>query len=693
MICTSIQNKNLEEIFSLIEHEDKSLPYIEMAEIRLDRCPLSIDDISALFCSTDVPMVATCRISDVLADLQKNDPDEDPKKLRNQAYQIVEKRLVAAIEAGATYVDLEVEAPSSMGKRIKRACEECGTTLIRSFHDFKGTPSLVELQTVVSDCRHFGAEIVKIVTTATSKEEADITMSLYSEPTPFVDSSKLIAFCMGSAGKQTRLDCLKYGAPYTYAALIAEEAAAPGQWPVAEMMEAVYGGRTFIGLNAETATRIPASKSFAQRAIVAAALAEGESKLSGYAPCGDNESALAVARSFGAEVNVEGDVVSIKGIGAKPGSLSFDELHVGESGLLTRLMIPVLSMVNDKPVTVTGEKTLVKRPLTGAADIMASFGVVLTNAEAKGKEVKDIFVPVHVNGPIIPGKAEISGKSGSQLISGLLMALPLADKTSTVYVTDPKSIPYMFITSDVLKKFGIKIGSEMEGDEEFLETQNWSLCTGITFKVKGCQSYKGVDFSIEGDWSSAANFLVAGAIFGKALLGGLDSSSLQADLTIMDVLAEAGASLSQLDDTKEISIQRAPLFAFDIDANNCPDLFPILAVLAAFCQGESHIKGTGRLANKESDRAKAIIEMLTQMGVNASIQSDVMTIEGHSLQQRLLTGTLLKGGSYTSNHDHRMVMALKVAELGADSPIEIDDTKCVAKSCPTFMELFSQATK
>ncbi|MCQ2147637.1 MAG: hypothetical protein MJZ16_08990, partial [Bacteroidales bacterium] len=120
---------------------------------------------------------------------------------------------------------------------------------------------------------------------------------------------------------------------------------------------------------------------------------------------------------------------------------------------------------------------------------------------------------------------------------------------------------------------------------------------------------------------------------------------------------------------------------------------PILAVLAAFCQGESHIKGTGRLANKESDRAKAIIEMLTQMGVNASIQSDVMTIEGHSLQQRLLTGTLLKGGSYTSNHDHRMVMALKVAELGADSPIEIDDTKCVAKSCPTFMELFSQATK
>ncbi len=158
----------------------------------------------------------------------------------------------------------------------------------------------------------------------------------------------------------------------------------------------------------------------------------------------------------------------------------------------------------------------------------------------------------------------------------------------------------------------------------------------------------------------------------------------------MDVLVQAGASLSQLDGTGEISVQRAPLTAFDFDANNCPDLFPILAVLACFCEGESHILGTGRLAGKESNRAKAIIEMLGQMDVEASSQGDELTVRGMSLSRRLLSGKLLKGGSYTSNHDHRMVMALRVAELGADGPIEIDDEKCVAKSCPTFHELFSK---
>jgi len=158
---------------------------------------------------------------------------------------------------------------------------------------------------------------------------------------------------------------------------------------------------------------------------------------------------------------------------------------------------------------------------------------------------------------------------------------------------------------------------------------------------------------------------------------------------------DAGASLSQVDgDRGVITVQRAPLKAFDVDASNCPDLFPIISVLAAFCQGKSRLAGVGRLANKESDRARAIIEMLTQMGVEASIEGDEMHIEGHTLTQRLLNRSsnalpgLLHGGSYTSRHDHRMVMALKVAALGADSPIMIDDEECVGKSFPGFHETF-----
>ena len=238
----------------------------------------------------------------------------------------------------------------------------------------------------------------------------------------------------------------------------------------------------------------------------------------------------------------------------------------------------------------------------------------------------------------------------------------------------------------------------MLGGRDFIESDgDWSLCTELVFKVKGGQKYKAVDMDLEGDWSAAANFLVAGAIFGKVEVQGLDTTSLQADLSIMDILMDAGASLSQMDgDRGDITVQRAPLKAFSIDASNCPDLFPIIAVLAAFCQGTSRLAGVGRLANKESDRAKAIIGMLTQMGVKASVDGDEMIIEGHSLAQRLLGGGsdaktapgLLKGGSYTSHHDHRMVMALKVAALGADSPIIIDDEACVAKSFPQFHETF-----
>jgi 3-phosphoshikimate 1-carboxyvinyltransferase len=249
----------------------------------------------------------------------------------------------------------------------------------------------------------------------------------------------------------------------------------------------------------------------------------------------------------------------------------------------------------------------------------------------------------------------------------------------------------MFITMDVLKKFGIDIVNEMEGGDNFLETQDWSLCTGMTFRIKGGQMYKAADFNIEADWSSAANFLVAGALFGEVGLVGLDTKSLQADLSIIDILLAAGASISQLDEPDGlIRVQKAPLRAFSANADNFPDLFPIISILAAFCIGTSRIGGVGRLAHKESDRARAITDMLTRMGVENSIEGDEMLICGHSLSERLLSGNLLKGGKYVSNHDHRMAMALKVASLAADGPIEIDDTECVAKSFPSFFEAFGK---
>ena len=726
MICTTIQNKTAEQILEALEQ-------CEMAEIRLDSCVLSARETEDVFTS-DVPLVATCRIAEVM----KNEPSlqDLPEPAREvKAMMIAEKRLVRAIEAGARYVDVEIEAPKQMSKRVRSAAHENGTVFIRSYHDFEGTGTPEALKTVVEKCLYHGADIVKVVTMAHSEADVQTVMSLYGR---CAAQGNLVAFCMGEAGRQSRLDCLKYGSPYTYSALTAEESAAPGQWPVDEMRQAVYGDFKFIGAGASGASgafggedvqplRMPVSKSFAQRAIIAAALADGVSHLRGYTPCGDNEAALQVARNLGAEVSVEGTEVIIKGIATQFGGLTRSELHVGESGLLTRMMIPVLAQLCPGTVTVTGEKTLLNRPLTGAREIMEAFEAGIESVAASspgagalgvdGAAALDaggpVKVPLKVTGPLKPGRAEISGKHGSQLISGLLMALPFAEKNSTLVVTDPKSIPYMFITLEVLKKFGIKIANDMLGGRDFLESGgDWSLCTEMHFKVKGGQKYKAADIDLEGDWSAAANFLVAGAIFGKAELAGLDTTSLQADLSIMDILMDAGASLSQLDGKRgDIVVQRAPLQAFEVDASNCPDLFPILAVLAAFCQGTSRMSGVGRLANKESNRAKAILEMLTQMGVKAHIEGDVLHVEGHTLAQRLLchadcgSGSpaghgsssyapgLLKGGVYTSHHDHRMVMALKVASLGADSPITIDDEACVAKSFPQFHELFASVAQ
>ena len=698
MICTSIQGKTLEEILQILESGE-----VEMAEIRLDLCDLDEEEIEVLFTDSDVPLIATCRIAEAAKRVESeanrlNDAGKvlseqglymsEPRRGRNPAEEFAENQLLKAIEAGAKYVDLEVEAPPMMGRKIRQACQQYGSVLIRSFHDFEGTPPEATLLSTLEKSRRFGGEVVKIVTTATCKADADRVMALYRE----VEPGTLVAFCMGPEGRESRLEALRQGAPFTYACLTPEEATAPGQWTAAEMREAVYGGFRFIGAEG---IDMPASKSFAQRAIIAAALADGTSHLGGYSPCGDNESALAAARRLGAKVIVNGSDLEITGISAFEKCLAINEISVGESGFLTRMLIPVLSAIADGPVRVTGEKTLLNRPLSGAHDIMASFGVrlipeVLPADSRKG----DCFVPLTVKGPLVPGRADVSGKGGSQLISGLLAALPLAGNRSTVYVHDPRSIPYMFITVDVLRKFGIEIGSEMEGDEDFLQTQDWSLCTGVTFKMRGNQHYRAADFRIEGDWSGAANFLVAGAIFGDVEVEGLDTQSLQADISIMDILMDAGASMSQLEGdaatTGPVHVTRAPLCAFETDLNNCPDLFPIVAVLAAFCPGTNRIRGVERLRHKETDRAAAIVDMLTQMGVPVRVDEDEMTVEGMGLPQRILTGNLLKGGQYTSHADHRMVMALKVASLGADGPIDIDDTACVAKSFPGFLDLFEK---
>lgn len=654
MICVSLANKDIDSIFQILERPD-----VQMAEVRLDSCPLTMEEVEDLFSSIDKPLIATYRLAD--------------------ASQVAEAeaKLLTAIQAGAAFLDLDIDAPAMMCKRLRREAREAGTLLIRSFHDAEGTDSTRSLSAVAEKCIHLGADIVKIATTAASEADADKVLRLYDIFPP----ENLVAFCMGDAGSRSRVECLAKGAPFSYAALSPEEATAPGQMSLADMRKAVYAGLPGLDVIGNEPVEVGCSKSCAQRAIILAALADGTSHISGYSPCRDNESAIEAAKALGAKVSCRGDVLSITGTAGRVSALK--ELHAGESGFLTRMMIPVLAATGSTPVRITGEKTLLARPLPGAAAMLDYFGISLDGEK----------VPLTVSGSFDFANhdtIEIDGSGGSQLVSGLLAALPLCKHSCTIRLNKPKSIPYIFMTLDLMRQFGVNVVSEMEGPEEFVETQDWSLCDAITFEVKGGCSYKAADVDLEADWSAAANFMVAGAIFGKADIKGLDTKSLQADLSVLDILPLAGAAVSQEEESGIVHVVRGPLRGFEVDASNCPDIVPVMSVLAAFCQGESTITGVARLATKESNRPGVIVEMLKAMGVYARLSGDKLHIDGRTLESRLLTGRLLKGGNYPTYGDHRIAMALAVASLGSDSQIVMDDVTCMDKSFPAFMQTFKK---
>lgn len=785
MICTSIKDKDFEQIKAILAD-----PAIEMAEIRLDLCPIAVEDIKELFGNAKKPLVATCRFS------------------ADNAWE----RLKSAVEAGAMFADLELfedEGDKEAGlveKEFTELCRKNGTRIIRSYHNFEGAPGLAILKEKVRQCFEAGADIAKIATTAKNFKDSCTIDSLYdwfndeyipevanldSRPGSFrkhivpgkssgAFKAELIAFAMGELGRVSRVDCLMNGAPFTYASLNADECTAPGQLSVEEMNVLLYNKKSSTSLDSANASdaegnscdsltdsekaivsmfslenivqqrndnrktlylnriydAVPASKSYAQRAIIAAALAQGTSRIYNYTPCADSEAAIEAARALGATISKEYSpqkevcTLVINGIGASEKTrLHIAELHTGESGLLTRLMVPLISLLNDCDCRITGERTLVGRPLKGLKETMALPGVKLTGAH----EGQAICVPFTIkasdkNADIAvpaPVKIKVDGSNGSQIISGLMMALPMSGYDYEIIVENPKSIPYLRMTAQVLAEFGIQIGilsesnatcynnssSAFEFSKETLKINSIELSGSNTFstaetmgtdsvlriRIRGNQIYKAADYVLEGDWSGAANLLVAGAILGRAEVHSLNSDTLQGDSVILDILAKAGALVSvgpnkaQIEAghisssaTDIVTVVKVPLLAFNISLENAPDLFPVVALLAAFCSGESRIEGTHRLVGKESNRARAIVEMLRQMGVPVSLEDNTLIVKGESLSSRILNQRLPKGGTYSSHHDHRMAMALSVAALCTRSIIEIDDTECIAKSFPNF---------
>lgn len=393
----------------------------------------------------------------------------------------------------------------------------------------------------------------------------------------------------------------------------------------------------------------PSSKSYAQRAIALSLLAKGRSTLRNIEFCKDTRSALKCIEALGAKVSfIDDSTITIDG-GLNP---ALDTLHVGESGLATRLFTPIAAL-HSSPICIKGEGTLLHRPMMLMIEPLRELGVEVLDGGG--------YLPIQVKGPIHGGRIEVDGSFSSQFITGLLLALPLALEDTTLIVKSPVSTPYIDMTIDTARIFGVDI---LHNEGDYTE-----------FFIKGRQQYKPVDLAIEGDWSGASSMLVAGAIAGEVTINNISTLSKQADTAICRALERAGAGI--IIEENSITVSKRPLRAFSFDATHCPDLFPALAALAAAAEGESTIIGTSRLKHKESDRALTICQEYEKLGIKVDIsEDDIMKIQGGEIHP---TTTF-------SHHDHRIAMSVAISALRCNGEVIIENAECVEKSYPTFFE-------
>ena len=394
----------------------------------------------------------------------------------------------------------------------------------------------------------------------------------------------------------------------------------------------------------------PCSKSYAQRALAAALLAEGRTTLRGIELCRDTRSAIATIEALGAKVElIDDNTISIIG-GLNPAT---NKLNVGESGLAARLFTPIAALC-DKAITIDGEGTLKHRPMAMMVEPLRQLGIEIRDGGGR--------VPIEVRGPMQGGRVMVDGSISSQFITGLLLALPKAQHDTTIVVEGAVSTPYIDMTLETLERFGVEVMYN-EGDY----TQ---------FYVEGGQRFNAVDYTIESDWSAAATLMVAAAIAGEVTIRNISTLSRQADTAICRALERAGASL--IIESNAITVSHRKLEAFEFDATQCPDLFPALTALAAAADGVSTIYGIKRLRGKESDRGETLQEEYEKLGIEIELDYD-------NNAMRIVGGTP-KAHAVDSHDDHRIAMSLAITALRLEEPIEIRNCECVAKSYPSFFE-------
>ncbi len=394
-------------------------------------------------------------------------------------------------------------------------------------------------------------------------------------------------------------------------------------------------------------TAAPASKSYLQRAIAISAMAKGTSVLKNVTWCNDSVVAAEMARNLGAHMVEDGGNLIITTDG-----LRFKTKHysAGEAGLSARMFSPILALCKDK-IIFTGEGSLLTRPVAMVTDALTQLGAKV--------ESNNGLLPLTIKGSLKPGTVHINGSLSSQLLTGLLIALPTLNGDSTIVVENLKSKAYIDMTLSIMKHFGVDV-----------KNNGYRI-----FYIRGNQQYKASTYTIEGDWSAATFFLVQGAVKGSADVFHLNINSKQADRNIILALQKAGASVTLSGD--RVHVKKKSLNAFEFDATGSPDLFPPLACLASQCKGTSIIKGVSRLTHKESNRGETIQHEFKKMGIDIVLKDDLMFI----------TGAPPMPCTIRSHNDHRIAMAGGIMNLFCEAgTINIHNKEAVNKSFPGFFK-------
>ncbi len=395
---------------------------------------------------------------------------------------------------------------------------------------------------------------------------------------------------------------------------------------------------------------IPPSKSLAHRAIICASLAKGKSKISNVAYSKDILATIDAMTSLGAKIEKGEDYVIVEGCFPRRVNNIID---ANESGSTLRFMIPI-ALLDPSPVTFIGHNKLVDRPLDVYFDMFKTHNIDYVKDE-------NHYLPLTCKNKLEGGSYYLKGDVSSQFITGLLFSLPLCDTDSKLVITtEIESLGYINLTLDILKKFNINI--------EFKDN---------TFFIKGRQEYKACDYTVEGDFSQVAFFLVGNMLGNDIKIKGVNEHSLQGDKAIVEDIVSLGGNVSYKGD--ELVCLSSCLHASNIDVSQTPDLGPALSVLFTQIDGESKLVNASRLRIKECDRITCVKEELNKLGANVSETSDSLIVNGR---------TLINGGTISSHNDHRLVMAFAMIASIAKEEIVIENAGAVSKSFPNFFDVY-----